>query len=152
MMTLVAGVLSLLATMGGCAVATPESPTSQPPEEPTRVSRVMDGDTFELTTGHKIRVLGINSCESDTPGGVRAKNDARQLLPINGEVTLEWEGNTDKDRYGRHLRYVLLPDGRDFAQVMVVKNHTEAYKGGDASKDYQDKMLVLDTPPRVCEE
>jgi endonuclease YncB( thermonuclease family) len=148
---LLAASLILVGTVANCSGEEVGSPTSQPAPDKTIVSKVTDGDTFELSTGHKIRVLGIDSCEKNTPGGVRALEQARTLL-LGQEVFLEWEGDTDLDPYNRHLRYVLLRDGRDFAEVMVVENHTEAYKGGDASRDYQNRMLVLDTPPRICEE
>lgn len=141
----------LVGTVSSCQAVAPDGVISTPPVDVTVVSKVTDGDTFELTTGHKIRVLGIDSCEKNTPGGIRALTQARELL-LNQEVILEWEGNTDKDRYDRHLRYVLLKDGRDYSEVMVAENHTEAYKGGDAAKDYEARMITLDTPPRKCEE
>lgn len=33
------------------------------------VTKVIDGDSLELSDGRTIRVLGIDSCEMNTPGG-----------------------------------------------------------------------------------
>src|SRR5688500_31439 len=50
-----------------------------PAGEVIAVSRVVDGDTLELFGGRTVRVLGIDSCEMDTPGGEQAKSSAESL-------------------------------------------------------------------------
>lgn len=106
------------------------------------VARVIDGDTFELTDGRKVRVLGIDSCESDTPGGDLATAKARELLV--GSVGLRAEPGVDEDGFGRLLRYVQTSSG-DFGQAMVGYDHTGVYQGdNDASDGYLETLYAHD--------
>lgn len=123
-----------------------------------RVARVIDGDTFELADGRKVRVLGIDSCETDTPGGADATTKARELL--RGRVVLTAEPGVDADRWDRLLRYVRTEDGRDFGRAMVGYDHTGIYQGdNDASEAYVAELYAHDldyaaSPPsgRECGE
>lgn len=114
---------------------TPEWGTN--PERVT-VTRVVDGDTFEVGD-RKIRVLGIDSCENSTDGGQEAKQLAETLL--DGEqVTLTSEPGVDTDRYDRELRYVHA-NGSDFGNFMVIYDHTAPYQGrNDASEAYMTAL------------
>jgi endonuclease YncB( thermonuclease family) len=112
-----------------------------------QVSRVIDGDTFELVNGKRVRVLGIDSCEATgahkSPGGAEATAKARELLV--GTVTLSSQpGAPDVDRYGRLLRYVQV-DGEDFGVAMVGYDHTGVYQGdNDASDAYVEQLYAHD--------
>ena len=44
------------------------------------MSKVIDGDTFQLADGTKVRVLGIDSCEMTTQGGKDAKQFAESAF------------------------------------------------------------------------
>lgn len=113
------------------------------------VSRVIDGDTF-VADGQKVRVLGIDSCEMSTYGGKQAKTTAEGLLE-GLQVTLRTQPGVDRDRYGRQLRYVELSYGADFAESMVVYDHTGVYQGSnDAAKAYIEKLRDADPNGRTC--
>jgi endonuclease YncB( thermonuclease family) len=142
--------LAVLAAVVSCSHPEPPGQVFPQAVDTTKVIRVIDGDTIEGDNGRKIRVLGIDSCKNDTLGGKRATEQANRIL-AGKIVTVEKEGTVENDRFGRELRYVILPSGEDYAALMVVEDHTEAYKGGDASREYQNKMKVLDSPPRQCE-
>lgn len=118
------------------------------PVETVEVSRVIDGDTFVVSGGRHVRVLGIDSCEMDTPGGKAAKAGAEELLD-GRDVTLSRE-KRDVDRYGRLLRYVKLGDGGDYGQIMVLATHTGVYEGGDASDSYVAGLRDLDKGGWQC--
>jgi micrococcal nuclease len=120
--------------------------------EVVTVERVVDGDTFVTTEGDRVRVLGIDSCERTTPGGPRATAAARELIE-GQQVTLGQEPGVDADRYGRELRYVALPDGRDLAELMAAADHTEVYAGrNDASPERVAALRALDgDPTRTCD-
>lgn len=109
------------------------------------VMSVTDGDTFVVAIDgelQSVRVLGIDSCESDTPGGALATAKARELLV--GSVGLRAEPGVDKDRYGRLLRYVQTSSG-DFGQLMVGYDHTGVYQGkNDASDAYIERLYAHD--------
>ena len=108
------------------------------------VIRVIDGDTFVVAGGQRIRVLGIDAAERETFAGVAATRDAERLLR-GQRVILTAEPGADHDAYGRALRYVQLPDGRDFGEVMVAARHTTVYAGRHhASLSYVDRLRALD--------
>jgi endonuclease YncB( thermonuclease family) len=113
-----------------------------------RVGRVIDGDTFELADGRKVRVLGIDSCEDHspkTPGGADATWAATMLLSGATVVLTAQPGAPDADQYDRLLRYVTLPSGADFGQEMVGYDHTGVYQGrNDASPEYVERLYAHD--------
>jgi micrococcal nuclease len=119
------------------------------PVETTRVERVVDGDTLVVAGNRKVRVLGIDSCEMDTPGGKRAREEAQSLL-LGRTVVLSRE-NQNTDGYGRLLRYVRMGDGGDFGQTMVLADHTGVYEGGAAGKYYVAELRELDKGVWKCD-
>ena len=113
------------------------------------VTKVVDGDTFEVAGGQRVRVLGIDSCEMNTAGGKDAKESAGFLL-ANGVALRSVPGGPDKDRFGRLLRYVLVSSG-DFGELMVAFDHTGVYAGkNDASPGYVTRLRKLDAGGRNC--
>jgi micrococcal nuclease len=83
-----------------------------------RVVRVLDGDTIEvLHSRHaeRIRLNGIDCPEKGQVYGTRAKQAASELV-FGKQVTLQTFG---KDKYGRTIADVLLPDGRNVNHALV---------------------------------
>ncbi|MEQ3554277.1 thermonuclease family protein [Pseudonocardia nematodicida] len=110
--------------------------------ETVRVTSITDGDTFRVGD-RRIRVIGIDSCETGTTGGDAATAEARRLL-TGVPVTLSREPGVDKDRYDREVRYVGTPSG-DFGRLMVPGTHTNVYNGGNnASESYLSGLRALD--------
>ena len=72
------------------------------------VTSVIDGDTFEIETGEKVRLICINTPEFNETGYEEAKLFLSELV-LNKKVRLE-KDISDKDSYGRLLRYVYLND------------------------------------------
>lgn len=91
------------------------------------MTKVTDGDTLRLGELGPVRLIGI-----DTPevyGGVEcfgreASNFAKRLLPLGTRVRYR-VGVEERDRYGRLLAYVWLPDGRMLNRVMVEKGYAQ---------------------------
>src|SRR3989338_8949420 len=81
------------------------------------VSKVIDGDTLELETGERVRLLGINTPEKGQPYNQEAAEKLKQLVE-GKSVQLEQDTN-DKDQYGRLLRYVYV--GKTFVNLELVK-------------------------------
>jgi endonuclease YncB( thermonuclease family) len=74
------------------------------------VVSVLDGDTIEVlhsTRAERIRLNGIDCPEKGQAYGKRVKQAASELV-FGKQVTLETFG---KDKYGRTIADVLLPDG-----------------------------------------
>lgn len=74
-----------------------------------KVSRVVDGDTVELSDGTKVRLIGVNTPESTTrtePYGKEASNYTKDQL--TGKTVYLEKDVSETDQYGRLLRYVWL--------------------------------------------
>jgi len=92
-----------------------------------------DGDTpvvhrgskpGEVIHGEHVRVEGINAPELSQPGGKEARDYATSICPPGTLVTLT---ASRKDKYGRFLARVILPDGSDFSARMIESGHAVAY-------------------------
>ncbi len=139
--------LLLIGTPQNISFAKSNLPTElQESSQFIKVQRIIDGDTFVLSNGEKIRLIGIDTPESrpnpklyrdvkrtgqDIDAviamGEEATKFARQLLE-GKRVNLEFD-ITPRDRYGRLLAYAYLEDGTfvnaeiiraGYAQVMTV--------------------------------
>lgn len=78
------------------------------------VSRVIDGDTIELSTGKKVRYIGIDTAElTDGKRGTtcfgREAMEENTRLVLGQTVRLE-KDVSETDSYGRLLRYVYVGD------------------------------------------
>lgn len=102
------------------------------------VQEITDGDTIVLNNGEIIRYLGIDTPELHHPkigeecGGKDAKEENLKLLE-GKKVRLE-KDTTDKDDYGRLLRFVFTDDGyfvnyeiirRGWAQILPIPPDTK---------------------------
>lgn len=81
--------------------------------EKAYISRVIDGDTLEVTTGslekYKVRLIGVNCAEADTIDGDKATEYVKDILHEGDIVWLERDVS-EVDRYDRLLRYVWISD------------------------------------------
>lgn len=90
--------------------------------EQALVSKVIDGDTIELSDGRKVRYIGIDTPETKHPTkgvecfGQQAARKNEELV-LGKLVQLE-KDVSEVDRYGRLLRYVWL-DGQMINKVLV---------------------------------
>lgn len=111
------------------------------------VKRVIDGDTFELESKERVRMLGIDTPEKyessklDKDAG-RSGQDKKTLQKL-GDLASQYtkkliEGKRvqlvpepnyeDKDVYGRLLRYVYLEDGTFINRKIVEDGYAYAYR------------------------
>ncbi|MBM3256138.1 MAG: thermonuclease family protein [Candidatus Moranbacteria bacterium] len=77
-----------------------------------KVVYVVDGDTIDISTGERVRYVGVDTPETKHPiKGVecfgREAAEKNKELILGKEVRLE-KDISDKDKYGRLLRYVYL--------------------------------------------
>ena len=100
------------------------------------VTHVVDGDTVEvlLRNGRleRIRLIGIDTPERGVCFSQRATVRARQLalgkaVVLRGDVT-----QATRDRHGRLLAYVRLPDGRDLGLELIAGGFGRVYVYRDA--------------------
>lgn len=91
-----------------------------------QVIRIIDGDTFELLSGKKVRMIGINAPEKSDIFGKDATEKLSKFI-LNKDIILTKDPmSNDTDRYGRLLRYVTL-NSVDINKKMIEDGFAFAY-------------------------
>ncbi|MED4581602.1 thermonuclease family protein [Brevibacillus choshinensis] len=109
-----------VALIGACS--SPGQPQANGEMEAT-VQRVVDGDTVELSTGEKVRLIGVDTPETVKPNhpvepyGKEASDFSKQLL-TGQKVTLKFDVEP-YDKYKRLLAYMYLQDGTFVNEKLV---------------------------------
>jgi micrococcal nuclease len=117
-------ILITVALSGVVAMQTPAPTARITRSDPVLVRAVIDGDTIDISTIGRVRLLGIDAPEVgrgyDTPApfGREARERLTTLL-LHRWVRLEQEG-TALDVYNRHLAYVMTEDGQ-FVNALLVR-------------------------------
>ncbi len=104
---------------------------------PASVIGVVDGDTvdvrFDDGSTERLRLIGIDTPEVVDPRtivqcfGREASAHAHELLD-GQSVEIETDPSQgSRDRYGRLLAYIWLPDGRNFGEVMIGDGYAHEY-------------------------
>lgn len=91
-----------------------------------KVTRVIDGDTYVIETGEKVRMIGINAPEMSTEFGDDAKAHLEKLIGNREVMLVEDSKAGKKDKYKRLLRYTIV-EGEDINQRMVCDGFAVAY-------------------------
>ena len=94
------------------------------------VTRIIDGDTFELMSGEKVRLICVDTPEEGSQGYMESKEFLSSLI-LNKEVILE-KDVSDKDSFGRLLRYVYV-------------NITDKLSCGANTQDSQKNSISAET-------
>lgn len=81
-----------------------------------RVVEVVDGDTFQLKSGERVRLMGVDVPEIDRCGGPEAKEKLTELI-LNKTVKLE---EAVKENYGRTMALV-YENGELINKIMMDK-------------------------------
>ena len=117
------------------------------------VQRVVDGDTFVLEGGDRVRMLGIDTPEKfesqkldndvSRSGmdkktiqrlGELASGYTKKLIEGKKVILIPESNYEDKDKYGRLLRYVYLEDGTFVNKKIVEDGYANAYRRFSVSK------------------
>lgn len=125
------------------------------------VTKAVDGDTIQVDMNgntETVRFIGVDTPETHKPNtpvqcyGPDAAAYTKSLVG-NGSVRLQADPlDTNRDRYGRLLRYVYLPDGTlvesklisggyGFAYTLFPFQQKEAFKSLEAAAKQQNKGL-----------
>ncbi len=102
------------------------------------VTHVNDGDTIIVREpdGHEetIRFIGVDTPEVKDPRkpvqcfGEAASAHTKAVIPVGSGVRLAPDPeDSDRDKYGRLLRYVYLPDGTLYNEQLIIDGYGFAY-------------------------
>ena len=124
------------------------------------VAKVIDGDTFKMSDGSKVRLIGIDTPEkydsdkldreSDMTGrdketikklGEAASEYVRKLVEGKRVTLVRESGYEDKDKYNRLLRYVYLEDGTFVNARIIEDGYANVYNAAQVSKIKEFKRL-----------
>lgn len=89
------------------------------------VTRIIDGDTIEINTSERVRLICIDTPERGQDYYFDASNYLQNLI-LYKEVGLVRD-ISEKDRYGRLLRYVYTKDGTFVNELIVYNGYGKAY-------------------------
>ena len=89
------------------------------------VTKVIDGDTIEINTGERVRLICIDTPEKGEEGYNEAKDYLEDLI-LNKEVKLE-KDISETDKYDRLLRHIYLEDGTFVNELIVKEGYATAY-------------------------
>lgn len=111
-----------------------------------KVKRIVDGDTFELENGEKVRLIGIDTPEKWESSKLdrdveRTQKDKKIIQELGLRATLYSDSllygqtvkleqdftNQDRDRYNRLLRYAYLQDTILFNLKIIEDGYAFAY-------------------------
>ncbi len=116
-------------------------------ERTVRAGFVPDGDTLFLTNGDKVRIKGVDCPEMGHEGRPAQyyAQEARQYLQqlVRGkELRLDTRA-MKKDRFGRLVTSVVLPDGRSLGMVMVAQGYAFCYPHGKHPGREHEALVVV---------
>jgi len=152
-------VVAFCLLIGAAATATPaELPAQQEDaseearpqfnQETFEVASITDGDTIKVLIDGKtetIRLVNMNAPESVDPRrpvqclGVEASDQMKALVE-GRRVRLESDPTqSDRDRYGRLLRFVFLEDGTDVGLRMIQLGYAHSTPYGNTPHPYLDE-------------
>ncbi|MEP7166513.1 MAG: thermonuclease family protein [Candidatus Woesebacteria bacterium] len=112
-----------------------------------------DGDTiYVLLDGKKetVRLLGVDTPETKDPRrsvmcfGHQASDYTRSLVTDKAVKLIPDSMQTDRDKYGRLLRYVQFEDGTTLNEKLVYEGYAFAYEAYPDSKLEDYKKLEAD--------
>jgi len=108
-----------------------------------KIASFEDGDTIVVDmngTLERIRFIGVDTPETKDPRkpiqcyGKTASSFTSQAIGNNRVRLVSDPENTNRDRYGRLLRYVYLPDGTFLNAELIKNGYGFAYTGFPFSK------------------
>jgi micrococcal nuclease len=128
--------LAVIATQSGWLSDTSQGVQQANPGLYT-INHYIDGDTIAVNMNgsvETIRMIGVDTPETHKPNtpvqcyGPEAAEHTKQMISKFGKVRLQADPlDTNRDRYGRLLRYVFLPDGTLVDEQNIKQGYGFAY-------------------------
>ena len=108
------------------------------------VSKVYDGDSFVMSNGDEIRLIGIDAPERDRPGAEEARTFLTNL--IQGKPIRLERDKEDKDKYQRLLRYAYI--NGIFVNAEMIKQGYAVTLFIPPNDFCREKFTILETAAR----
>lgn len=125
----------ILLLLCGCVL---QVETTTIPADQAFVTRAVDGDTMVLDNGERVRFLCINTPEKWETHYHEATEALRAM--VENQTVILQKDVSDRDKYGRLLRYVYLPDGTFVNAEMVRLGHAKAYHYPPDTSHYEEMV------------
>ena len=115
-----------------------------------KVTNVVDGDTIKIETGEVVRYIGIDTPETVAPNkpvqcfGKEASAKNNEL--VEGKTVELSKDVSEKDRYGRLLRYVWI--GETMINEQLVREGYARVSTYPPDVKYQDRFLAAEKEAR----
>lgn len=115
------------------------------------VMSVVDGDTIKVNIDDRIetvRLVGVNTPETVDPRrpvecyGQEASAALKRLLQDQSVRLQRDDTQSNKDRYGRLLRFVFLPDGSDVGKQLLEQGYAQEALYSDRPHEYHEEYLL----------
>lgn len=87
---------------------------------PDSVVRIVDADTLVLRGSGSARLIGVDAPALGEPFGAAATAYAQRMLPAGRRIRFGFDRER-RDKFGRALIYVVLPNGRLFNQMLTAE-------------------------------
>jgi micrococcal nuclease len=131
----------------------PELASDGKPRKHVLVQRVIDGDTFDLDDGTRVRMLGIDAPEAGfgdkTPQPFSAEATEWLKSRIEShEVALRID-YPKTDRYGRTLAWVFEPDGILINEVMLREGRVKLLADFGLPTDLEPALRKAEAEARI---
>jgi endonuclease YncB( thermonuclease family) len=118
--------------------------------ETVTVTHVVDGDTVDLSSGERVRVIGIDTPERGECG-YAAATEYMESLVLGKEVTAVPGARDDRDRYGRSLRYLDVGQ-TDAGLALITKGYADArYDSRDGYGAHPREYQYVDADTRSAD-
>jgi hypothetical protein len=137
-------------------------------ENASLVTKIIDGDTFVLDSGEKVRLLCVDTPEKGKEGYEEAEIFLSKLIMCRKVVLTPSTSGPDKDKYGRLLRWVYVANSTDvytpivdfdedtnithisgIYHILYFKNETVFVNKAILDQSYGELMII---PPETCNE
>lgn len=139
-------------TSHATTTSAPPPPTTTTAADRLTAARVIDGDTIVTSAGDTIRLAGIDTPERGQCGYSEATANLRRTLAGN-TLTLTKAGLTDRDKYGRLIRYVDVGE-QDAGMGQIMGGFARARydsRDGYGRHPRQDDYVAADAAtPSIC--
>jgi len=121
--------------------------------EITRVIKVIDGDTIQVLIGGKketVRLIGIDTPETVDPRrevecfGKEASRKLKSLVNGKSVVLKNDPMQSERDKYGRLLRYVFLKDRVHVNKLMIQEGYAHEYTFDSNPYKYQSEFKLAE--------